>query len=130
MGNRLRAPFAFTAALKQTLQTNSGDIQMYKDKVQKLQNELIKVGTVSHSFFADSFISPNVFHDVFFIITPFSPMIVVLNTTGVWKLDIVLLDVENLFLILVLKQCFMSRFNYYHLHKVSPHFKFTQTEKD
>nr|XP_022315826.1 coiled-coil domain-containing protein 33-like isoform X2 [Crassostrea virginica] len=30
------------AALKQTLQTNSGDIQMYKDKVQKLQNELIK----------------------------------------------------------------------------------------
>lgn len=83
MGNRLRAPFAFTAALKQTLQTNSGDIQMYKDKVQKLQNELIKVGTVSHSFFADSFISPNAFHDVFFIITPFSP-IIVLNTTGVW----------------------------------------------
>nr|XP_011448979.2 coiled-coil domain-containing protein 33 isoform X3 [Crassostrea gigas] len=30
------------AALKQTLQTNSGDMQIYKDKVQKLQNELIK----------------------------------------------------------------------------------------
>ncbi|XP_061192460.1 coiled-coil domain-containing protein 33-like isoform X1 [Saccostrea echinata] len=30
------------AALKQTLQSNSGDIQAYKDKVQKLQNELIK----------------------------------------------------------------------------------------
>ena len=100
MGNRVCAPFAFTAALKQTLQTNSGDIQMYKDKVQKLQNELIKVGTVSHSFFADSFISPNVFHDVFFIITPFSPIdCCFINTTGVWKLGIVLLDVGNLFLI-------------------------------
>lgn len=43
MGNRVCALFAFTAALKQTLQTNSGDMQIYKDKVQKLQNELIKV---------------------------------------------------------------------------------------
>ena len=35
--------FPLSAALKQTLGRNTGDISAYKDRVQKLQNELIKV---------------------------------------------------------------------------------------
>ena len=40
--------FLTTAALKQTLQTQTGDIKSYKEKVQRLQNELIKVSLYFH----------------------------------------------------------------------------------